>query len=76
MKIIETPCKTHGFLMIRRVEVCRKTWFLELKMWLKLTSGKHIFFKAISRNRHFVSTGALFSEVPGAKKLRKNCDFV
>ena len=66
---------TNCFLMIRRVDICRKTLFLELIMWSKLTFEKHIFFKAIFRNRHFVSTGALFAEVPGAKKLRKNCDF-
>ena len=62
--------------MIRRVEICRKTWYLELKMWSKLASKKHTFFEAIFRNRHPVSTGALFLEVPGAKKLRNNCDFL
>ena len=75
-KIIEKTCKDHGFVMIRRVDVCRKTWSLELKMWSKLTYEKHIFFKAIFRNRHFVQTVALFSEVPGAKKLRTKLWFL
>ena len=44
-------------------------------MWSKLASTKHTFFKAIFGNRHAASTGALFSEVPGAKKLRNNCVF-
>ena len=74
-KIIEKPFKKCGFMMIRRVEICRKTCFFELKMWSKLASGKHTFFKAIFRNRHFVSTGALFAEVPGATNLRKNFYF-
>ena len=44
-------------------------------MLSKIASEKHTCVKAIFRNRHFVSTGALFSEVPGAKKLRTNCVF-
>ena len=62
--------------MIRRVEICRTTVFLELKRWSKLASKEHTSSEVIFRNRHPVSTGALFLEVPGAKKLRQNWDFL
>ena len=67
--------KKKGFLMSRPVEICRKTWFFDVKMWSKLASKKHTFFEAIFRNRHPVSTGALFLEVPGTKNIRKTVIF-
>ena len=58
--------------MIRRVEACWQNLIFEVKTWSNSAPQKDVFFKAIFRNRHPVSTGALFSEGSGPKKVRKN----
>ena len=58
--------------MIRRVEACWQNLIFEVKTWSNSAPKKDVFFNAIFRNRHPVSTGALFSEGSGPKKVRKN----